>query len=354
MRLVDELRQKPLEFASATALILVGVGLSFLGFTGAGALGTAAAALGGALLSYASSTTNDKQRASRILAPELQSASRHLADTASKLSRNIQAYQTGLLEPELALDRLTQLTTSIYGCVNDVNILAGSSPNYQTLVDTVNGCEQMAARLEELTQRSGGPKNELEELREQFQSFRLQLNSAKKSLGDIDVPRKEEKVACPNCQALSVVRLGVNPGDSSLTLCSSCSCKFHVHRDTVGNVITRPWGGPKRIEAVCPTCNGVVPVNYDLSNPKEERFCMNCCSELTILRDGSVVDVRESTPTRADVVGQSGQKQILKCPQCGLEHLTIWSNQRVARGVCKGCSLLLETKLAEATVSDVL
>src|ERR1051326_3925208 len=121
MGLLNDFREKPLEFTSAFALIVMGIGLSFLSFPGAGAIGTVSAALGGALLSYCASSINERARAAQVLAPDLQASSRHLADTASKLSRNIQNYQSGLLEPELAIDRITQLTTSIYGCVNDLH-----------------------------------------------------------------------------------------------------------------------------------------------------------------------------------------------------------------------------------------
>jgi|GEM_PF-6701789 len=352
MALPDEFREKPIECACASALILLGIGAGFVtDKPWIPPIGNAAAALGGALLSYAVSSVNLRKRAAEALEPELQTMARHLADTTAKLSRAIQSYYQGDSESEITIDRIAQLISSLYSSLNDIHVIAGSTTNFQTLVETVKGCEDMAARLEELTNRAGGaPLDELEKLREQLEGARLQLDSARKSLGDTISDRREENVVCPHCASSTRVILGTNQGDSGVGSCSACLQRFHVHRGIDGKSFSRAMGtatappGKKPIDVECPGCHSEVRINFDTSRETESRFCMVCCSKLTVLPDGQIVGNSKEEPVKTETVGWIGNRQVLKCPKCNGTFKALWGNAEFARGACSACGILLETR----------
>lgn len=346
MSLPIEFREKPIECISATALILIGIAAGFLPQPWAAPIGTAVAALGGALLSYAIGSVNLREKAAKQLEPELQSMARHLADTAVKLSRTVQSFYQGETESDVTIDRIGQLISSIYASLNDIHVIAGTTTNYQTLVDTVRGCEDMAARLEELTTRAGASTEEVEALREQLENARIQLE-----FGDISSERREETVSCPSssCSNTVTVKLGTRQGDSASSSCPRCATRFHVHRAAGGAPFTKSMGSPtapthrKSMEVSCPTCKANVPLNFDTTKPSERRFCMSCCSALTILPSGEIANVAAEKAVDTETIGFSGARQVMKCPQCSGSYHALWSNSDFARAACPTCGILLQT-----------
>jgi hypothetical protein len=352
MSLKDDFEQKPVECTSAAALILLGIGAGLISDKPwIAPIGTAAAALGGALLSYAAAGINLRRRAARALEPELQSMARHLADTTAKLSRAIQAHYQDDVDSGTTIDRIAQLVSSLYASLNDIHVIAGSTTNFQTLVETVKGCEDMAARLEELTTRAGGaPAVELEQLRVQLESARMQLDAARKGFGETASSRKEESVKCPHCSSVVPVVLGTAHGESGVGSCGKCLQRFHVHRALDGVPFTRAMGvasrplDRKQMTVECSECHNPVPLNFNLTKTSERRFCMNCCSSLTILATGEIADKSKENPTQTVTVGWNGNRQVLKCPKCNGAFSALWANLDLVRAACPNCGILLQDK----------
>ncbi len=144
----------------------------------------------------------------------------------------------------------------------------------------------------------------------------------------------EEKIKCPSCGMIGSVMLGVATGSSAIHYCDGCGSRFHVHRKGEGQVFAREWGGVHagqsskvRVEAVCPTCNGLVPANIFEGEATTDRYCMKCCSLLTIDYSGNVVRSCSSAPVPAASVAQEGRFTFLGCPNCYTETRTITTVQ---------------------------
>lgn len=358
MNLWDNMKKKPLESLAAGVLLICGIVLAcFTPMSWAPALGTAMAAIGGALLSYTSSDVNARKKAVEQLNPELQSTSRHLADTVTRISRNIQLYRNGEVDPDLALDRVAQLASGLYGAVNDLHVIVGSPPDFEQLVETVTTCEEVAELLEQ-RQSVGGEgeamdAGELQRLRGQLESARMQFASVGRELGAVvgakAVEKTEERVECPHCGAVGIVQLGRSAGDSAMRECSECGQRFHIHRDIRGKAFTRPSGAlptTKYLEASCPDCEKRVPVNFPVRKPHEDRFCMECGSLLKIMPDGSAIKLKESSPLNASVSSWFGTRPFLTCPRCQTSVKAIYRRESLFRAVCRECNELLEATVA--------
>jgi len=338
MRLTETIREKPIEILAAITLTVCGVGLSALATaTWADSVGGVMAAIGGALVSCIAGQANSRSKAIAQLKPELQSTSRHLADTVTKISRNMQQFQVGSLDAETAMDRIAQLTTSLYGTVNDVQILVGAPPDFQTLVDTVNTCEEMAVRLEEMTDSGQGTdaaaSEELNQLRGQLESARLQLASSKRELAGDEIARIEERVRCPVCGNEATVMLGESSGDSAIHTCANCAQRFHIHRNGDGKAFTRSWGGlaTKRMEVDCPACHRSFPLRYHVNRQSEDRYCLTCDCLLRIDGEGHAVKLADPSPIDSAIAGYAGTKALLKCPDCSTDTPAIWRQGRKSK-----------------------
>jgi transposase-like protein len=351
--------KKPIESISALMLVLVGVGISVLtNLIWSQAVGAAMAAVGGALFSRIA-VADGRDHAIVHLKPELLASARHLADSVTKMNRTIQGYQSGSLPSETAIDRVAQLSSTLYGTVNDLHILVGSPPDFQMLIETVDSCEQMAERLERLTDPNQYGDDDMADeflrLRQELESARMQLTSAKREFSGVEIDKTDEKVNCPACGRHVTVRLGKTIGDSAVHTCSECMQRFHIHRDNEGKAFTRPWGGMSRhIVVECPNCHNSVPLNFNPSKQFEERYCMTCTSLLKVDPDGQVVTITESIPLLAEVVSHSSNRSILRCPECGQgsEVPSIWTSGNLSRGVCRHCGKLLQADLPDLARLD--
>ena len=356
MRLLEQLKQKPVETSSAVAMIVLGIVLGALleGRTWP-AIGGAIAALGGALLSYSTSNVDSHSKARDLLRPELQVASRHLADIAGKISRAVQAALTKAITPEMAIDRISQLTSTLYGTVNDLNLIGGENASFDNVVETVTVCEQMAAELERLTAVVTPSDETGPQFHQQIESLRLQLATAVRSIANPTEARQKVVVDCPKCNHQVETQLGVTSGDSSFGDCTECGERFHVHRGADGRVFTRQWGAAqgggtppiRRIIATCTKCQQSVPLNFHVDSKEEKRYCMNCCAELTVSSDGSVTDTRESAPIQAADVSFINNRIQLECSERHQVLPSIWRSDSVYRAVCKNCSKLVEAPVSQ-------
>jgi len=353
MKVVENIKEKPIEVIAAVVLIAVGIVVAALTKeTWQQGAGGAVATVGGALLSHIASDVSRRRKAVDCLKPELELTSRHLQDTVGRIGNNVQMYQTGDLDAETAIDRISQLTSSLHSGVNDLYIMVGTPPDYQTIVEIVSGNLQVAKRLEQLAE--SGPANEagkqeLDQIRDKLDSMRTQLASMKKDFGGIDVVKSTERIRCPHCAAEATVMLGNNIGDSAVHTCTSCNQRFHVHRDALGNTFTRPWGSTKRrMEIACPECGGNIPLNYDPKKPYEERYCMYCTCLIRIECDGKAAKIKDAGSIETKVLTYKGNVKLLRCPKCQADTAAIWWTADVVRAVCSKCGDLLEYVTAVA------
>jgi hypothetical protein len=166
-------------------------------------------------------------------------------------------------------------------------------------------------------------------------------------------------VRCPTCREQARIPLGRGTGSSAMHFCAACKTRFHIHRGADGNVFTREWGASAsreatetthRVVAVCPKCGESVPANIRDDETSTQRYCMTCCSLLTIDQAGQVLSNTASAPiTGASVTGQ-GYFTFISCPQCtqAPPSRAIWRDDSVVRAVCPSCRRLIEGKIATA------
>ncbi len=167
-----------------------------------------------------------------------------------------------------------------------------------------------------------------------------------------------EHVKCPDCGLIGTETLGTHPGSSAFHSCEGCSTRFHVNRIGDGQVITRKSGqsrapvgiGRLRVEATCPKCDHVVPANITQGDHSTDRYCMNCCSMLTIDSSGDVLKHYSASPEPAASTSYEGKFSYLTCPECSDSEpiRTIWGNGEVMRAVCPNCQILIEAKVINA------
>ncbi len=359
MSILKDFKQKPLEIVASTVLVAGGI---ITGYSSKNpwwiAVGALASALGGALFSSATLGINIHERAAKYLEPELQSMARHLADTAAKLNRTIQEYNNDDAEAEITIDRISQLISSLYTSLSDISIIVGSITNYEMVVDTVRGCEDMAEKLGEIITRSEKiPDEELTELsklKTQLEVARKQIDLTRKTLGDMPGARKEEKVPCPTCNTEHSVLLGISRYDVCTKICDHCGGRFNIHRGVAGVCFTRPIKQTpsmyKKMDIVCPQCKVQFKIKFDTTKSVERRFCLQCCFSMDVSSSGEISNPKQETPVAADNIGFSGIRQILRCPKCNNNSVAFWTDKEITRGVCLTDMVILQSEYKQRTV----
>lgn len=170
-----------------------------------------------------------------------------------------------------------------------------------------------------------------------------------------------EQVECPSCGVQSFQTLGFHTGSSAVHFCEGCGSRYHVHRSGDVSVFTREWGGTApvqttyRVEAICPECNLNVPAHFKDGASQTERYCMGCCTLLTIGDSGEVLGTERSASVAAFSQTIDGSFTYLGCPNCpgNPQTRTIWGNGRVMRAVCRTCNCLLESNAAQVSTSPM-
>jgi hypothetical protein len=174
-----------------------------------------------------------------------------------------------------------------------------------------------------------------------------QVNDVKSTLAEtLTVP-------CPSCDEDARVQLGKFPGSSALHFCANCKTRFHIHRSADGGVFTREWGASKevfqgthRVVAVCPKCAESVPANIRDDEISTQRYCMSCCSLLTIDSNGQVLSSQPSSPIAGAKVTGQGNLTLIYCPQCSETppRRPLWQNGPLLRAFCPSCLRVIEGK----------
>ena len=352
MNIKEEVKEKPIEMISGIVMVLLGIGLAAAGGSGAWQVaGGALAAFGGALLSWSTASVKTLEQARKILRNDLESAGRHLGDAAGKISRAVQAVNTGALDPGTAIDRISQTTSTLYGLVNDVQMLAGSQFSSDHLLGTVNSCEEMARNLEtKLSLLSTIPPKEDDAsfglIRDEVESLRMQLESARREIENPERQVIAESVECPECGFTAKHPLGTLPGDSAAPHCSACGARFHAHRGPNGSVFTKKWGSShtftmKHLDVACPTCKKTIPVRVPRGGEIQTRYCLNCYTRMDITSDGDVRNVQQTPPLRSSRTFDHEGRIILTCPECDAGSGSLFIDTAHAFAVCQLCKKLL-------------
>lgn len=349
---------RAIEIVASITLITVGIGGPFLvpEILWVPAVGTVIATIGATLLTLSLTATREKDKAVEILGPDLQSIARHLSDVASGLTRTLQEIRQGKLSTEVAIDRVSNLTFGLYSSIHDVNLLVGETANFELLSETLDEVQKVTATFERLSTtatKQGIEGDAARILKEQIESLKMQIASAKKSVGETPSRFKDEDVHCPQCKTLNRVSLGTTHGDSALSVCSGCGTRFHIHRGPNGP-FTRAWGNSssqsasltKAMEVRCPNteCGALIPLNFDISQHRQNRICMDCLSDVAITIDGAATVIGKATKYQTRIVRDLGARQVLLCPKCQAEWPSIWSHDGLVRAVCRHCNAMLEAQ----------
>lgn len=354
-------KRDPFGMVFSIIVTITALGLAVFGPVGlCQSLGTFVAALAGAHISWIISHVGTIDRAREILRGELVTASRHLAEITGRISLTTRQFSAGSIDAEIAVDRIAQHIGGLYGLVNDLQITSGVDFSSEALVSTVTACENMISSLEgrlgTLATSTNAPK-QIEEMKADFESMRLQLASTK----DLVVPRRDqvhEFIGCPNCDSRVSVRIGTAKGDSSTGWCQSCEQTFHVHRGNEG-LFAKPWGGAisapgyaKPGNVYCPNCNGPIPYSIKPNENQVERYCLNCCKQLVqIDRKGTIVSCEEIVPIRGNYIRMNAYSPYFRCPECNNSTAFLRDDESSAFGVCQKChKLVIATKAPEQLV----
>lgn len=170
-------------------MVVAGVVLAATVAGGWQVVGGGLAAVGGALLSWSTATVRTTEQAQKVLKPNLETISRHLAAASGQISRAVQAVNLGNVEATMAIGLISQTTSLLYGLVNDIQVMAGSEFSSENLIATVDGCEELAVSLEKKLSMLSQPINPAEgeesirAMRGELETLRLQLQSAKRDIG---------------------------------------------------------------------------------------------------------------------------------------------------------------------------
>lgn len=191
-------------------------------------LGAALATIGSALLSWSTATAHTTEQATEVLRPQLEGLARRLGSAAGQIKRAVADCDAGLTEEDVSFALISQGAGSLYGIVADIQLLTQTNFNSETLVETTVRIDDLASRL-----LREGPSNASDEERaEMADELRTLIEQVRTTVRPSSAHREkvEEKVACPYCDTMNRVSLGVAVGDSAGMLCERCGDQLHVHR----------------------------------------------------------------------------------------------------------------------------
>lgn len=158
------------------------------------------------------------------------------------------------------------------------------------------------------------------------------------------------RVECPECPKECDVALGIEAGESAIATCDSCSCRFHIHRDSDGKVFTRRWGSSggakKPLEFDCPNCKSFT---FSVRSPRGDgtwkpRYCLKCYAKIQPSRDEPYVLESPRRPILADEVGKVGpmDRSLLRCSECGSNAIAFTEYDYYVWAECDECDRLMK------------
>jgi hypothetical protein len=236
--------EKPVEIVVGLLMLCIGIGLpivfqeQILGFVGSALSGAA-----GILLSWSASAIHNTKKAAELLRPQLEAISRHLGTISSNIAKVGIDAENDIISPETAFALTRQCSATLYGLVNDLQVLSGTKFDSATIMDTVQRIDEMAHKVSQSASESKR-KNEsadfsidVEKLQTEIHNLRTQITGS--FIGETSNKLVTEKVQCPYCQQLTKVVIGRHVGSTARNTCQQCSESFNTHRSGE-DVFARP------------------------------------------------------------------------------------------------------------------
>lgn len=231
------LTASPVELLAGLVLIVLGVVAQVQGSGSSVVLmvaGGIGVAVGGILLSWiASKELGERQTLEAVDASrqeidsKLDSLSRVLGQAAGQIGQAVQAVESGQSDSRTGFALVSQATRMIYGQVNEIAVIRGTSFDSAYLLETASQLDDLARRL---TSPDVDERNELAEVRKELAAVKANLSAGAAAQRSFSL----EPVACPYCENVNRVRLGSLGGDTASASCAACSERFNVHRNAAG------------------------------------------------------------------------------------------------------------------------
>lgn len=355
-------KQKPVEVFTSIFIILIGLLVVVVQGTQPlwSTVGAILTTLGGVLLSWSTAAVSTAEQAREVLRPQLETVSRHLGTAAGSISRVVKQVQNGEGDAETGLALVANSTRTLYGLVNDLQLMVGAKFSSQDLIATVTSLEELAVNLSSKvsTLLPDDPESHPEsrepsiaDVQNGLETLRLQLQSTRQKLQEPEQKMAFETVTCPDCGVESRFALGETVGDSSMPTCSSCGNRFHLHRLPDSGFRVVRWGSASdpqvRIhEVMCPHCKQHYRVRT-YGEQSQDRFCVKCNTRFNVSPAGSITDVKRFTPKEAEIWPTSAGRAVLRCPDCNYNRTTFLRLDGRAYAVCTTCDQLIFANMPE-------
>ena len=329
---------KPVEIVSGILVTILGVALAtqtgWLKFAG-----SALSAIGSFLTSWIMASTATQIQTRDHLFRRIEQITAGLARISSQIASVARDGSEGKEPPETSFAVIKRNASSLFGIVNDLQMLTDSKVESGELINTAETLMELSNRLERATLEGdiSEASREIDSVQSKLQVLMEQIQN-----GD-DVPRISESVTCPECETTTLADVGIIPGESALPTCSNCNSRFHVHRVEDGDLLVKKSGfkSPdfKKIEVECPKCSAPQSLRAQSDDHEVKvRFCLDCYSKIEI--DPSKEQVIRSTDAEkveAEIVDMEGGKYILQCPRSGDYIRSFYLDGEKCYGVCYYC-----------------
>ena len=285
-------------------------------------------AFGGILLAWIASRALAEQQAAKAtheargeIDQKLDNLSRVLGQAAGQISQSVEQYELHQISPVTGFALISQANRMIYGQVNEIAVIRGSSFDSAYLLET-------AAKLDDLARELSTPGTaetpKIAEVRQRIEDVRANLAV---SATAVSRSYRVESVDCPYCNNPSDVNLGSIPGDTASAVCPTCRETFNAHRAPSGHAFTRKRGpaagitdrmapSRSRWSFNCPNCNKSMSAP---ENGKGERLmtCTACFAALFV--DADAQHVRQDGYFRrvtTTAFTRAGSRPKVNCPTC--------------------------------------
>ena len=358
----DRFQSRPIEIAAGGLMILVGLALPLLTPESKllSVISTILSTFGGISLSWSASSVNKMREAKDLLKPRINSVTRHLLVTSRQMSSVVQEVYSGIRSPEAAIDLLSQLTTSIYSEVEDLESLADleyDGKKIQQLVEKASETlEGLHTTRKGIRGKDGGKsikKAEQDEIELARVLADIQGALGKNVSSELQTYSERQQVQCPECLNTLTIKIGKQSGASAMPTCTTCKNRFHAHRKADGFVFTRrignvpptPVANSKRIDVECPGegCGNELRITLSANKESAQRYCTDCHTRMVVHEDGSLSDVRLEYPRATNPSAASSTRSNLEvvCVECDSNVSPFRKLDDYVYAFCEACDVFL-------------
>lgn len=281
-------------------------------------------ALGGILLSWIASRAFAETQSQKAVAEaraevdlKLDNLSRVLGQAAGQISQAIEQHDLEQSRADTCMALVSQANRMIYGQVNEIAVIRGTSFDSGYLLETASTLDGLARELS----LPGNPGDaQIDSVRRRIEDVRADLATSKAVTGRSYLP---EIATCPHCRTSVSAKLGSVPGDTAAAICTSCQRSLNVHRAANGSAFSRPRGGSQpglppslaRWSFQCPSCGNSMS-STALGGPKV-MVCLKCSAAINVEPTArSVVLDGEFRREYLTAFERQGSRPRVACPTC--------------------------------------